>query len=139
MFLQAKTAHFVRMACWGCSPNPKIMARPKKKIQDLKAIRVNVRMTVSEYLTVSENADTLGITIPDFIRMRTTGSVLPRKKITSEDRKLFIELGRIGNNINQLTKKVHLGMNNTTVLTKQLSELGRTLDVLKSNIVNRDS
>ncbi|WP_164721452.1 plasmid mobilization protein [Maribacter sp. MJ134] len=115
------------------------MARPKKKIQDLKAIRVNVRMTVSEYLTVSENADTLGITIPDFIRMRTTGRVLPRKKITPEDRKLFIELGRVGNNINQLTKKVHLGMNNTTVLTKQLSELERTLDILKSNIVNRDS
>lgn len=115
------------------------MARPKKKIQDLKAIRINVRMTVSEYLTVSENADTLGITIPDFIRMKTTGRVLPKKRISPEYRKLFIELGRIGNNINQLTKKVHLGMNNPTVLDEQLSELKRTLDVLKSNIVNRDS
>ena len=115
------------------------MARPKKKIQDLKAIRINVRMTVSEYLTVSENADTLGITIPDFIRMKTTGRVLPKKRISPEYRKLFIELGRIGNNINQLTKKVHLGMNNPTVLDEQLFELRRTLDVLKSNIVNRDS
>ena len=56
------------------------MARPKKKIQDLKAIRVNVRMTVSEYLTVSENAETLGIAIPDFIRLKTTGRVLPKKE-----------------------------------------------------------
>lgn len=115
------------------------MARPKKKIQDLKAIRINVRMTVSEYLTVSENADTLGITIPDFIRMKTTGRVLPKKRISPEYRKLFIDLGRIGNNINQLTKKVHLGMNDPTVLDEQLSELRKTLDVLKSNIVNRDS
>ena len=115
------------------------MARPKKKIQDLKAIRVNVRMTVSEYLTVSENAETLGITIPDFIRLKTTGRVLPRKRISPEDRKLFIEMGRIGNNINQLTKKAHLGMDNPPQLISLLLELQSTLDVLKSNIVNRDS
>lgn len=115
------------------------MSRPKKRIQDLKAIRINVRMTVSEYLTVSENAEILGITIPDFIRMKTTGRVLPRKRILPEDRKLFIELSRIGNNINQLTKKVHLGMNNPPSLIVLLSELKSTLDALKSNIVNRDS
>lgn len=139
MFLQAKTAHFVRMACWEYSPNLSDMARPKKKIQDLKAIRVNVRMTVSEYLTVSENAETLGIAIPDFIRLKTTGRVLPRKRIAPEDRKLFIEMGRIGNNINQLTKKAHLGMDNPPQLISLLLELQSTLDVLKSNIVNRDS
>tara|TARA_R110000765_G_scaffold295818_3_gene390989 strand:- start:17719 stop:18159 length:441 start_codon:yes stop_codon:yes gene_type:complete len=139
MFLQAKTAHYVRMACWEYSPNPLDMARPKKKIQDLKAIRINVRMTVSEYLTVSENASTLGVAIPDFIRLKTTGRVLPRKRISPEDRKLFVEMGRIGNNINQLTKKVHLGMNNPPHLSSLLLELKSTLDVLKSNIVNNDS
>jgi hypothetical protein len=115
------------------------MARPKKKIQDLKAIRVNVRMTVSEYLTVSENAETLGIAIPDFIRLKTTGRVLPRKRISTDNRKLFIEMCRIGNNINQLTKKVHVGMNNPQQLSSLLSELQRTLDILKSNVVNIDS
>jgi len=139
MFLQAKTAHYVRMACWEYSPNPLDMARPKKKIQDLKAIRVNVRMTVSEYLTVSENAATLGVSIPDFIRLKTTGRVLPRKRIAPEDRKLFVEICRIGNNINQLTKKAHLGMNNPPKLSYLLLELQSTLDVLKSNIVNNDS
>src|SRR6056297_3096255 len=115
------------------------MARPKKKIQDLRAIRVNVRMTVSEYLTVSENASTLGVSIPDFIRLNTTGRVLPRKRISPEDRKLFVEMCRIGNNINQLTKKVHLGMNNSPQLNSLLLELKSNLDVLKSNIVNNDS
>ena len=115
------------------------MARPKKKIQDLKAIRVNVRMTVSEYLTVSENAETLGIAIPDFIRLKTTGRVLPRKRISTDNRKVFIEMCRIGNNINQLTKNVHLGMNNSPQLNSLLLELKSNLDVLKSNIVNNDS
>ncbi len=139
MFLQAKTAHSVRMACWGYSPNPYDMARPKKNIQDLKAIRLNVRMTVKEYLIVAENAETLGITIPDFIRMKTTGRALPRKRIAPEDRKLFIALGRIGNNINQLTKKVHLGMRNVPLLIEKLSGVKDTLDALKANIVSRDS
>lgn len=115
------------------------MARPKKNIQDLKAIRLNVRMTVKEYLIVAENAETLGITIPDFIRMKTTDRVLPRKRIRPDNRKLFIALGRIGNNVNQLTKKVHLGMRNAPLLIEKLSEMKDTLDALKANVVNRDS
>lgn len=115
------------------------MARPKKNIQDLKAIRMNVRVTVKDYLIIAENAETLGVTIPDFIRMKTTGRVLPRKRITPEDRKLFVALGRIGNNVNQLTKKVHLGMGNAPLLIEKLSEVKDTLDALKANIVNRDS
>ncbi|WP_431126270.1 plasmid mobilization protein [Flagellimonas flava] len=115
------------------------MARPKKNIQDLKAIRLNVRVTVKDYLIIADNADTLGITITDFIRMKVTGKVLPRKRISPEDRKLFIELGRIGNNINQLTKKVHLGMCNAPLLIEKLSEVRDTLDAIKANIVNRDS
>ena len=118
---------------------PKIMARPKKDIQDLKVIRVNVRMTISDYLTATENADTLGITLPDFIRMKTRGKTLPRKRISPEYRTLFIELGRIGNNLNQLTKKVHLGMRNAPLLIEKWSEVKDTLDALKANIVNRDS
>ena len=115
------------------------MARPKKNIQDLKAIRLNVRVTVKEYLIVAENAETLGITIPDFVRMKTTGRVLPRKRIGPDNRKLFIALGRIGNNVNQLTKKVHLGMRNAPLLIEKLSEMKDTLDALKANVVNRDS
>jgi phage-related holin len=115
------------------------MARPKKNIRELKAIWVNVRMTIDEYLILSENASALGITIPDYIRKKVTGKALPRKRILLGDRKLFIELGRIGNNINQLTKKVHLGMKYPPMLIAQLSELKSTLDTLKSNIVNRDS
>ncbi|MEO2053451.1 MAG: plasmid mobilization relaxosome protein MobC [Allomuricauda sp.] len=114
------------------------MARPKKKIRELRAIRVNVRMTVDEYLILSQNASTLGITIPDYIRKRVTGKTLPRKRILLEDRQLFIELGRIGNNINQLTKKVHLGMKHPPMLINQLAELKNILDMLKSNIVKSD-
>ena len=104
----------------GILPKPLGYGKTKKEIYDLKAIRVNVRITVFDYLRVSENAATMGVSIPDFIRLKTTGRVLPRKRITPEDRKLFVEMCRIGNNINQLTKKVHLGENNPPQLSSLL-------------------
>ncbi len=110
------------------------MARPKKSIELLKAIRVNVRMTVNEYLIVSSNAATLGMGIPDYIRKKVTGRPLPRTKVTPEDRKLFIELSRIGNNVNQLTKNSHLRMHAPKILFEQLAELYNLLKELKSNI-----
>ena len=113
------------------------MARPKKDIESLKAIRVNVRMTVNEYLIVSGNAAALGMGIPDYIRKKVTGRPLPRTKVTPEDRRLFIELSRIGNNINQLTKKSHLGIHAPKNLYSHLRELQHLLQELKSKIVNK--
>lgn len=113
------------------------MARPKKDIESLKAIRVNVRMTVNEYLIVSGNAATLGMGIPDYIRKKVTGRPLPRTKVTPEDRRLFVELSRVGNNINQLTKNSHLRMHSPKILFRQLAELRHLLQELKSNIKNK--
>lgn len=107
------------------------MARPEKDINDLKAIKINVRMTVQDYLCVCENASTVGVSIPDFIRKRSVGKPLPRTKISSENRKLFIELCRIGNNLNQLTKKAHLGGFNPHDLNSQLNLLKSTLAEIK--------
>jgi|SRR6056297_628162 len=113
------------------------MARPKKDIESLKAIRVNVRMTVNEYLIVSGNAATLGMGIPDYIRKKLTSRPLPRKKITPENRQLFVELSRIGNNINQLTRNSHLKMHAPEILLLQLEGLKRVLRELKSDIKKR--
>ncbi|WP_171017220.1 plasmid mobilization protein [Maribacter sp. ACAM166] len=113
------------------------MARPKKNIESLKAIRVNLRMTVNEYLIVSGSAATLGLSIPDYIRKKVSGRSLPRKKISPENRQLFVELSRIGNNINQLTRNSHLRMHAPKSLFYQLEELRTILHELKSEIKKR--
>lgn len=115
------------------------MARPKKNLESLRAMQINIRYTVKEYLVVSDNAACLGISLADYIRRRTTGVVLPRKKVSSEDRRLFVELSRIGNNINQLTKKVHSGNHYPRKLQDELIALRKTLDALTLKIVNHDS
>ena len=115
------------------------MARPKKNLESLRAIQVNIRFSVNEYLVVSDNATCLGISMADYIRRRTTGVVLPRKKVSSEDRRLFMELSRVGNNINQLTKKAHSGNHYPKQLQNELVALRKLLNALTLKIVNHDS
>ena len=107
------------------------MARPKKDIESLKAIKLNLRFTVNEYLIVCNNAGTLGISVADYLRKKATGKTLPRTKISPDSRKLFIELSRIGNNLNQITKKAHLGGFNSENLNLQLKSLKETLVEIK--------
>lgn len=115
------------------------MARPKKDIESLKAIRINVRMTVNEYLILAANASCLGISIPDYIRRTSTGKVLPRKRLAPEYRTLFVELSRVGNNINQLTKKVNSGNHYPKQVQQELAQLKDVLDDLTLKIIRHDS
>jgi len=43
------------------------MGRPKKDLMSLKIIQVNVRMTVEDYSKISVNAETIGLSITEFI------------------------------------------------------------------------
>ncbi|MFD2586100.1 MobC family plasmid mobilization relaxosome protein [Croceitalea marina] len=115
------------------------MARPKKDVRALKAIIVSFRLNVDRYLELANNAETLGLTIPEFIRKKISGAVLTRMRYSPIDRKVYVELSRIGNNINQLTKQAHLGMRNPIHLGEQLKELKSLLDELKSKILIDDS
>ena len=139
MFLLAKTAHFVRKFVGDPPQTPRIMARPKKNLESLRAMQINIRYSVNEYLVVSDNANCLGISVADYVRRRTTGVVLPRKKVSTEDRRLFIELSRVGNNINQLTKKVHSGNHYPIQLQNELIALRKLLNALTLKIIDHDS
>ncbi|AKA34211.1 plasmid mobilization protein [Flagellimonas lutaonensis] len=114
------------------------MGRPKKELGNLKIIQVNIRMTTNEYLKVSTNAETLGISIADYIRKTCTGKSLPTKKINPLDRELFVELSRIGNNLNQLTKVYNSGIRDPFNMKEQLIAVKDLLTFLKSNISNND-
>jgi len=96
-------------------------------------------MTVNQYLTLCDNASCLGISIPDYIRRKSTGKVLPRKKLAPEDRTLYVALGRIGNNINQLTKKVNSGNHYPKQVQQELAQLKNVLDDLTLKLIRHDS
>lgn len=83
------------------------MARPKSSIETLKVLQINLRFTLTEQLLLEETARIYGISVVNYIRRRALKRQLPKFQMTGIDRELLIELSRIGNNINQLTRKVN--------------------------------
>jgi len=114
------------------------MGRPKKELSSLKLIQVNIRMTVDDYIKVSDNAETIGLSVAEYIRRKSTEKSLPKKRVSPLDRKLFVELSRVGNNLNQLAKLVNSGIRDPFSINRQLDEVKRLLQYLKSNIANHD-
>ena len=114
------------------------MGRPKKELGLLKTIQVNVRMTAADHSKVSVNAETIGLSVAEYIRRKCTGKSLPKKRMDVLDRKLFVELSRMGNNINQLARVSNSGIRDPFSITKQLEEVKVLLQDLKSNIANND-
>jgi hypothetical protein len=89
----------------------KLNGRPK--LADGKRTKfINVRFTDEEYKEVAELEKELGITKTDLIRMRILSdakkTVINSKELISHLDKVGAELGRIGNNINQLAKHANV-------------------------------
>ena len=75
----------------------------------MKSKWMNVRMTPDEWAAVKKQADELGLSVSDFVRVRILVGVKEnkkeyRKKNKKECRELAEEIARVGNNINQLAR-----------------------------------
>ena len=83
------------------------MARPKKAETEKRTEQTNERWTVSELAQVDKDAAEPGLTRSDFIRLSALSIPLPEAQ-GKADPELAHALSRIGNNVNQLAKSVHL-------------------------------
>ena len=108
------------------------MTRPKKQIQDLKMFQINIRVTLKEQLQIEEFSKSYGLSVTQFIRIRSLKKQLPKQTMPGINRALFIELSRIGNNLNQSTKRLHQGNPDAKSLQIELLELKAILEEVKS-------
>ena len=83
------------------------MARPQKDGADKRDFTIRVRVTSAEKLRIWQMAAEAGYTPSDFMRLRTMASQ-PLRRVPTPDREallhLMAELGKIGSNINQITR-----------------------------------
>lgn len=86
------------------------MARPVKTSNNKRIVMVRVRLTTAENTTLNGHAQNTGCTVSDYIREKTL-SIPPRIVKATPDRAALIkhlsDLGRIGNNINQIAKALN--------------------------------
>jgi uncharacterized protein (DUF1778 family) len=111
------------------------MARPKKNFDEIKLLQINLRVTLSEQVQLEEAAKTHGLSLVQYIRVRALKKQLPKFKMTVADQELVIELSRIGNNINQITKKINQGNPNIDDLEDLLLLLMYKLNYMKMELL----
>ena len=111
------------------------MSRPKKSIDQLKIIQINIRVTLEEQIHLEQSAKIYGLTLVGYIRRRILNQQLPKHTMPGVNRELLIELSRVGNNINQLTKKANQNNPNLIGLRTELDCLYEVLNQIKQKLL----
>lgn len=114
-----------RNAKGGRKPLPKTAKR---------GVRKEIGYQPGEWAKIERDAKSVGMTTTDFIRSRSLGftpktSPAPDLAIViAELNRIILEFGRVGNNVNQLTKSVHLD----TGFQQYWREVGQEVKTLTS-------
>lgn len=103
------------------------MARPKKQPDEQRLSSVRADLTLAEKAFVQEQAATAGLSEAEYTRRRVLG-VTVRPAPRRADASMVAELNRVGINVNQLARSVHLDRD----FVRHWEEIARQLqDVLE--------
>jgi Bacterial mobilisation protein (MobC) len=85
------------------------MGRPKKLIR--RDRQLNVSLTLTELNTVKSRAFSAGMRLADFARSRLLSGaqapVVAAAAVSRIERLVYLQLKRLGNNLNQLVRRLH--------------------------------
>ena len=91
---------------------------------------LSVRLTPTDWNTLAKRADQCGIAVSTFVRQAALGFA-PKPKRRRLEKQAIYQLGRIGNNLNQLTRtananrRVELSQRLQDVLQQVVAAIGR--------------
>src|SRR5690554_2578008 len=111
------------------------MVRPRKNYEELRLFQTNMRRTDTAHQRGDELAGQAGLSVPDWFR----ACAFSRKRPTSNQRfanhDLFIDLSRIGNNINQLAHHANSGNPLLASELPRLEELKETISQIQQKLL----
>ena len=113
---------------------------PKKSSSTIRNHSYSVRLSDIELEMLRSRALESGMKASELIRKNALMRPLPRR-ISKVDLKTYIELGRIGNNINQLTKAANTALKyglSPPADTGELQELSRLLRLILLKLSGAD-
>ena len=109
------------------------MTKPDRQKREI----FSIRLSPTERQAIENLADTAGMKLGEYIRATALNQKIPRS-VPKINREIYIELGRIGNNINQIARVANVGIkrgDRLNVEMNQLSELSEYLDRLKLEVL----
>ncbi len=111
-----------RVSSEPCKPTTSDCARythfVRRRNAETRSVVVPVRFTDVERDSVKKGASIRKLSMSAFIRTVVTGRKLPTPVSSEVNRATYQELGRIGNNLNQLVRAIHSGL--VTVVDRDL-------------------
>lgn len=103
-----------RVSSEPCKPTTSACARSthfvRRRNAEIRSVVVPVRFTELERNSIKESASVRKLSVSAFIRTVVTGRKLPSPASPEVNRATYQELGRIGNNLNQLVRAIHGGL-----------------------------
>ena len=111
------------------------MVRPKQKV-----VRENyqLRLLPSERSVMEQKAREAGLKLSEYLRSAGLNRTSKINLVPEINRKIYVELGRIGNNINQLTKAAHKSLHRgmgCNINPDELSALSTMLKQIRSELI----
>ena len=106
-----------------------VLSKPKKE----KRKNFPLRLSKSERAALEEKAKAAGLKLSSYLRQAGLNKTISTKqeRVPEINRFTYVELGRVGNNINQLTKAAHKSLQRGTDCNVNFGELSALLALLK--------
>jgi len=114
------------------------MGRPKSDKEKLRNTNFTLRLTTREMKEIDQAAANCGKAAGELIRHKLFTGKFPQAKTARLELKSYVELKKIGVNLNQLTKLAHTGRIDMN-LVKILMQLLRQQEVIIAQILYYDS
>lgn len=96
------------------------MGRPRINDSEKRQVQVNIRLTTDENNKVNQLASASGLSPANWIRAKIFTGKFPVVKMSPIDASVYVELKRIGVNLNQVTHKINTGEFPKEYLARQL-------------------
>ncbi len=103
--------------------------------------QISFRVSENEYSKLKQSAETLNMSVPQFVKSKAQGSRLVRPKFDKETRtQIAKELSGIGNNLNQISRVLNIKtqknedipnedlIRNFNILREEVNKLWRSLN-----------
>lgn len=104
-----------------------------------RTIRLTFRVSEEEMQEIDKLCKYAGVNISDLLRMAVFTARIKSPQIPLIDQQSFVELKRIGTNINQIAKAINSGYGNPDQLSPHVQAIQKDLDQLTQYLVHHDS
>lgn len=108
------------------------MARPRKRVEDARTERLNLRLLPHERAEVDLRAAAVGLSPTDYARRMVIGGRMASVVTAKADPSLVLAINRAGVNLNQIARTMNSGADHVPRdLADTLDRINRLLDSLQ--------